>query len=46
MEYWTKYNGHNFNVLGKRKKYDDTIYTFDIETSSFIIFNNKQYLVY
>ena len=43
MEYWTKYNGHSFNVLGKRKKYDDTIYTFDIETSSFIILDGVQF---
>lgn len=42
MLYYNKYNGHSFGVTGKRKKYDDTIYCFDIETSSYLIYNNKQ----
>lgn len=41
MRYYTEYFGHNYNVIGKRKKYDDTIYTFDIETTSFLILNGK-----
>ena len=41
MRYYTEYFGHNYNVVGKRKKYDDTIYTFDIETTSFLILNGK-----
>ena len=29
-------------ITGKRKKYDNNIYTFDIETTSYVIFNEKQ----
>ena len=43
MLYWDHYKGHDPVILGKRKKIDNTIYTFDIETSSYIIFNGKQY---
>ena len=42
MLYWDKFKHHNPDILGKRKKYDGTIYTFDIETTSYYIFNNKQ----
>ena len=31
MEYWTEYQGHIPDIQGKRKKFDNTIYTFDIE---------------
>ncbi len=41
MKYWNEYNGHVPEILGKRKFYDNTIYTFDIETTSFLILNNK-----
>jgi len=37
--YWDKYNGvgHMPDIKGKRKFYDNNIYTFDIETSSYFI---------
>lgn len=45
MKNWKEYNGHVGEIRGKRKDklYDNTIYTFDIETTSYIILNNKQY---
>lgn len=43
MEYWTKYRGHKSNIQGSKKKFDNTIYTFDIETSSYYEFNNCMY---
>lgn len=43
MIYWTNYKGHKPVIQGKRKKYDNTIYTFDIETTSYIILDSKQY---
>ena len=43
MLYWTNYKGHQKDIKGKRKKIDNTIYTFDIETTSYLILNNKQY---
>lgn len=42
MKYWLEYYGHEVDIKGKRKKYDNTIYTFDIETTSFLILNNEQ----
>ena len=42
MLYWKEYQGHKVDIQGKRKKYDNTIYTFDIETSSYLILNGKQ----
>lgn len=41
MKYYREYKPHKFEILGNRKKFDSTIYTFDIETSSIIKFNNK-----
>lgn len=43
MLYWNLYNGHKSDIQGKRNKFDNTIYTFDIETSSYFVLNNKQY---
>lgn len=43
MKYWTEYEGHNPVILGKRNKYDNTIYTFDIETTSYLILDNQIY---
>ena len=45
MLYWNKYNGvgHEPNIKGKRKFYDNNIYTFDIETSSYFILDEKVY---
>ena len=42
MKNWKEYEGHKTKILGKRKRYDNTIYTFDIETTSYIILNGKQ----
>lgn len=41
MKYWTEYTGHEVDILGKKKKIDNTIYTFDIETTSYLILNDK-----
>lgn len=43
MKNWKEYNGHSPEILGDRKKYDNTIYSFDIETTSYIILDDKQY---
>ena len=43
MKHFSLYKGHKSNVTGKRRKYDTNIYTFDIETTSYIIFEGKQY---
>ena len=42
MLYWNKYDGHKGDICGKRKKFDNTIYAFDIETTSYLILNGKQ----
>ena len=42
MKYWLEYEGHETDIKGKRNCYDNTIYTFDIETTSYIILNGKQ----
>ena len=42
MLYWTFYKGHESNIQGKRKKVDNTVYTFDIETTSYLILDGKQ----
>lgn len=42
MKSWREYNGHEVDIQGKRNKYDNTIYTFDIETTSFLILNGEQ----
>ena len=41
MKYWTEYRGHEVNILGKRRKIDNTVYTFDIETTSYLMLNGK-----
>lgn len=41
MKYWIDYEGHEYNIIGKRNKYQDTIYTFDIETTSYIIYKGQ-----
>ena len=45
MLYYTNYYGHDVEVVGKRKDKlkDNTVYTFDIETTSYFILNNKIY---
>ena len=42
MLYWTEYHGHQGDIKGKKNKFDNTIYTFDIETSSYLKFDGKQ----
>lgn len=41
MKYWTEYKGHEVDILGQKKKIDNTIYTFDIETTSYLILDDK-----
>lgn len=36
MIYYKEYTGHEPRIEGKRKKFDNNIYTFDIETTSYI----------
>lgn len=36
-----EYKGHESNLLGKRKLFDNNIYTFDIETSNYIELNGE-----
>ena len=43
MLYWDKFKHHDADIIGKRKKYDATIYSFDIETTSYYILYGKQY---
>lgn len=43
MLYWTEYKGHKPDIQGKKKKFDNTIYTFDIESTSYIKLNDKIY---
>lgn len=43
MLYWTLYNTHVPKTEGKRKLYDNNIYTFDIETTSFFELYGKIY---
>lgn len=41
MKYWTEYRGHDVCILGKKKRIDNTIYTFDIETTSYLILDGR-----
>ena len=43
MQYWREYKGHSCEVLGKSNKIDNTVYTFDIETTSYLILYNRVY---
>lgn len=43
MKNWREYEGHFIKETGKRNKFDNTIFTFDIETTSYFILNEKQY---
>ena len=40
MLYWREYKAHDPCIMGKKNKFDNTIYTFDIETSNYLILNN------
>lgn len=46
MIHYSKYQTFSGEILGKRKKFDNTIYSFDIETTSCYILNNKVYSSY
>ena len=41
MKYYKEYQKHVPIVVGKKNKFDNTIFTFDIETSSYVILNNQ-----
>lgn len=41
MLYWDRYNGHDKKIVGKRKKFDNNIYSFDIETSSYFLYKGE-----
>ena len=40
MTHYTRYKGHKPNVY---RKYDQNIYTFDIETTSYVLLNGRIY---
>ena len=42
MIHYKEYKGHSPDIVGVRKKIDNTVYTFDIETTSYLILNGKQ----
>ena len=42
MIFYEEYNGHCVDIVGDRKKIDNTIYSFDIETTSYLILDGKQ----
>lgn len=46
MIYWNKFKYYEPKIEGKRKFYDNNIYTFDIETSSYLVLNGKQISVF
>lgn len=41
IKYWKEYEGHKYTIAGKGKKFDTTIYTFDIETTSYLILGGR-----
>lgn len=43
MLYYNKFTPYELKPVGKRRVYDNNIYSFDIETTSYIIHNNKVY---
>ena len=43
MLYWDKYIAPVKKIAGKKKRFDNNIYTFDIETTSYIILDNQVY---
>ena len=38
---WKEYKGHKVTTTGTKKKIDNTIYTFDIETTSYLVLDGK-----
>ena len=43
MKHYSEWIPHKANIVGKRKKVDNNIYTFDIETTSYFTLNGVQY---
>ena len=43
MLYWNKYIAPLKKIEGKKKKFDNNIYTFDIETTSYIVLDDVVY---
>ena len=43
IKHWKQYSGHCYSTTGTRNKVDTTIYTFDIETTSYLILDDKIY---
>ena len=43
MLYWNEYSGHKPDIHGRKNKFDNTIYSFDIETTSYIIYKGELY---
>ena len=43
MLYWTKYIAPLKKIEGKKKRFDNNIYTFDIETTSYIVLDDIVY---
>ena len=43
MLYYKEYTCHRYNLIGKRNIFDDTIYSFDIETTSYIKYKGNIY---
>ena len=41
MLYYKEFKPYTINIVGKKKKYDNNIYTFDIETTSYILYNGE-----
>ena len=41
MLYWTEYSKHAHNISGRKIKYDNTIYSFDIETTSYLVLDGN-----
>lgn len=41
MLYYKDFKPYNIDIVGKRKKYDNNIYTFDIETTSYILYKGE-----
>lgn len=39
--FYKEYRGHSPDILGRKNKFDNTIYTFDIETSNYLILENE-----
>lgn len=41
MLYYKEFKPYTINIVGKKKKYDNNIYTFDIETTSYILYEGE-----